>query len=176
MRCPSHCASHWTWVLPLTWRVRNCLSLRLCECKYCIPNLPNVHLWAPNPNNTVPNSFGISNKTCQVRFWINYWRAWMDKRRQHSLRYLPDFTQQYLSSISVAQNAAEVILISYLCGIFAECAISSDCKPRVWIDIYPSSNAIHYCHARRPSKLYFVKMLLIDRFYSHVFEIFVSEN
>ena len=46
--------------------------------------------------------------TCQVRFWINYWRAWMDKQRQHSLRYLPDFTQQhlYFSSISVAWNVA----------------------------------------------------------------------
>ena len=30
------CTSHWTWVLLFTWRVRNCLSLRLCECKYCI--------------------------------------------------------------------------------------------------------------------------------------------
>ena len=47
--------------------------------------------------------------TCQVRFWINYWRVWLDKQRQHSLRYLPDFTQQYFSSIS----AAEVMLITW---------------------------------------------------------------
>ena len=36
----------------------------------------------------------------------------MDKRRQHSLRYLPDFTQQYFSSISVAYNVAGGMLIS----------------------------------------------------------------
>ena len=46
----------------------------------------------------------------------------------------------------------------------------------VWIDILPSSNAIHYCQARRPTKLYFVKILFIDRVYGHVFEIFVSEK
>ena len=68
--------------------------------------------------------------TCQVCFWINYWRAWMDKQWQHSW-YLPDFTQQYFSCISVT----EVMLISYLCEIFAECAVSSDFKPCVWIDI-----------------------------------------
>ena len=73
-RCPSHC----TWVLLLSWKLRNYLSLRLRECEYCISNLSDVHLWAPNPNNTVPTSFGISNLecvTCQVRFRINYWRA-----------------------------------------------------------------------------------------------------
>ena len=43
-----------------------CLSLRLCECKYCIPNLSNVNLCAPNPNNIVRNSFGISNKVCYL--------------------------------------------------------------------------------------------------------------
>ena len=97
MRCPSH----WTWVLLLTRRVRNCLSLRLCEYKYRIPNSSNVHLWAPNPNNTVRNSFGISNKVCYLpsSFWINYWRAWMEKQRQHSLQHLPDLTQQYFSCI-----------------------------------------------------------------------------
>ena len=38
-------------------------------------NLSDVDLRAPNPNNTVPTSFGISNLecvTCQVRFRINY--------------------------------------------------------------------------------------------------------
>ena len=40
-----------------------------------------------------------------------------------------------------------------------------------WIDIQPSSNATHYCQARRPSKLYFVKNVLIDRFLN-----FVSDN
>ena len=51
----------------------------------------------------------------------------MDKRQQQLLQYLPDFNQQYFSSISVPQN--------HLCGMFAEYAISSDVKPRVWIDI-----------------------------------------
>ena len=46
------------------------VDLRLRECKYCIPNLSNVNLKAPNINNTVSNSFGISNKVCY--FWINY--------------------------------------------------------------------------------------------------------
>ena len=56
--------------------------------------------------------------TCHVRFCLNYWRAWMDKRQQHSLGYLPSsiypavFTQQYFSSISVAQNIAEVMLVT----------------------------------------------------------------
>ena len=59
--------SHWMWVLQLTWRVWNCLSLRLCKCKYCISNLSNVHVWAPNPNITVPNSFRIlSNEVCYL--------------------------------------------------------------------------------------------------------------
>ena len=69
--------------------------------------------------------------TCQVRFWINYWRAWMDKRRQHSLRYLPDLTQQYF-------NSASAVFLSLVNEMFetAECAVSSDFKrPRVWIDI-----------------------------------------
>ena len=107
MRCPSRCTSHWTWVLQLTWRVWNCLSLRLWECKYCISNLPNVHLWVPNPNNTVPNSFGISNKVCYLpsSFWINYWRAWMEKQRQHSLQYYLILTSS-ISAVFLSRNVA----------------------------------------------------------------------
>ena len=70
--------------------------------------------------------------TCQVRFWINYWRAWMDKQRQHSLRYLPDFTQQYFSRVQCSIGR----LWWYEMFETAECAVSSDFKrPRVWIDI-----------------------------------------
>ena len=102
---PSRCTSHWTWVLQLTWRVRNCLSLRLCECKYCISNLSNVHLWAPNPNNTVPNSFGISNKVCYLPspFLQNYCRAWIATTLVAIFTWFyPAIFQQYFSSISVA--------------------------------------------------------------------------
>ena len=82
------------------------------------------------------------------------------------------------SSISDACNEAEGMLIS-TCEMLetVECAVSSYFKwPRVWIDIKPSSNAIHGYQARRPSKLYFVKIILIDPFYNHVFEIFVFEK
>ena len=82
MRCPSRCPSHWTWVLQLTWRVRNCLPLQLCEyidivfliCLMFIFELPiqlslfRIHFV----------SLVIKCVTCQLRFWINYWRAWMD--------------------------------------------------------------------------------------------------
>ena len=60
----------------------------------------------------------------------------------------------------------------------AECTVSSDFKrPRIWIDINQAAwYAINYRQAVRPAKLYFVKILLTDRFYSHGFEIFVSET
>ena len=65
--------------------------------------------------------------TCQVRFWINYW---LDKREQHSLFtwFYPAVFQQYFSSRGYAN--------SYLCEMFAECAVSSDFKPCTCMDWY----------------------------------------
>ena len=39
-----------------------------CEivCRSCFANSSNVHLSTPNPNNTVSNSFGTSNKVCYL--------------------------------------------------------------------------------------------------------------
>ena len=51
--------------------------------------------------------------TCQARFWINYWHSWMDKQRQHSLRYLPDLTQQYFSSTSAVFLSRNVTYANY---------------------------------------------------------------
>ena len=97
----------------------------------------------------------------------------MDKRQQHSLRYLPDFTQQYFSSILVAYNVAEGMLIS-------KCLKLRNVPFHLILNGHVSGLILTKqqcnCQARRPSKLYFVKILLIDRFYSHVFEIFVSET
>ena len=74
--------------------VRIFLSLWLRECLR-IMNFWRVFLSCSSlnaqfdSNNTVPTSFGISKVCyfltcviCQVRFRINYWRAWMDKQRQ----------------------------------------------------------------------------------------------
>ena len=79
----------------------------------------------------------------------------MDKRQQHSLQYLI-----LPSSILVAYNVAEGMLISKCLKLRNMLFHLTVKQPRVWIDIN---------QARRPSKLYFVKILLIDRFYSHVF-------
>ena len=53
----------------------------------------------------------------------------------------------------------------------------AECLPRnVPFHLILNKAAIHYRQARRPGKLYFVKIMLVDLFYSHVFEIFVSER
>ena len=85
-------------------RVRNCLSLRLRECKYSIPNLFNVHLWVPDPNITVPNSFGISK--------INLWSL---KLKSPQLNFLPCSTAvstcaniSFCSYLSVQEDVGHV--------------------------------------------------------------------
>ena len=43
--------------------------------------------------------------TCQVSFWINYWRVWIDKQPKHSLRY-PAVFQKYLSRVQCSKSYA----------------------------------------------------------------------
>ena len=56
-----------------------------------------------------------------------------------------------------------------------ECAVSSDFK-RIWIDINQAAMQFITVKLADPVSYTHVKILLIDRFYSHVFEIFVCES
>ena len=101
--------------------------------------------------------------TCQVRFWINYWRAWMDK---HSLRYLI-----LPSSISVAWNIAEVILIIYVKRM----------RGLILHHVYGLILSKQQCNSllsSSPTQWVVLCENYIDWsiLYSHVFEIFVSEK
>ena len=60
------CTSHWTWVLLFTWRVRNCLSLRLCECKYCILICLMFTFESPIQTTLFRIHLGISNNMCLI--------------------------------------------------------------------------------------------------------------